>query len=79
MQTRLIAHAINLKYEELDEVHGLFEVHEHRTNDDMLVSYYVEFDRDTPQALLNKVSGLSGYTVDLSVNLFDKPYYGEEP
>ncbi|MBA0187128.1 hypothetical protein [Pectobacterium odoriferum] len=77
-QTRLIAHAINLKYEELDEVHGMFEVHQHRTNDDMLVGYYVEFDRDTPQALLDKISGLSGHTVDLSINLFDKHYY-EEP
>ncbi|EKN3342808.1 hypothetical protein ACQ8YR_002631 [Yersinia enterocolitica] len=79
IQTRIIAHAINLKYEELDEVHGLFEVHERRTNDDMLVGYYVEFDRDTPQELLGKVSGLSGHTVDLSVNLFDNPYYDEEP
>ncbi|WP_434462143.1 hypothetical protein ACMV5L_01550 [Serratia plymuthica] len=79
MRTRLIAHAINLTYQELDEVHGLFEVHEHRTNDDMLVGYYVEFDHDTPQTLLDKVSGLSGYTVNLSINIFARPYYDEEP
>jgi len=78
MRTRMIAHAINLKYDELDEIQGLFEVHEQTTNDDMLVGYYVEFDRDTPEALLEKISGLSGHTVDLSVNIFDTPDYDEQ-
>jgi len=54
------------------------DVHPHTTNDDMLISYYVEFDRDTPETLLEKISGLSGYAIHLSAIIFDISYNYEQ-
>lgn len=69
--TRLLAHELDLKYEELCEIEGLYEVHPQTTSDDMLVGYYIEFDKETPQTLLKKIPKLQGLTAYLSVNLFD--------
>jgi len=44
----------------------------------MFIGYYVEFDRDTLETLLEKISGFSGHTVDLNVNIFDTPDYDEQ-
>ncbi|MCI9865075.1 hypothetical protein RHIZ_03850 [Rhizobium skierniewicense] len=72
--TAAIAAEWGVDVELLEELDGLWEIHETTTSDDMVVAYYVEFDQDVDREKLDALGVPDGQQFrSLSLNFNDQP------
>lgn len=66
---RLIAHAIGLKYDEMEELEGSYDM---ENSNNYGTELFIEFNDDAPKEILDKIDGLHNNTVYISADIFEQ-------
>ena len=66
---RLIAHAIGLKYDEMEELEGSYDM---ENSNNYGTELFIKFNDDAPKEILDKIDGLHNNTVYISADIFEQ-------
>lgn len=67
----MVAAALGLEIEDLESVE--WSLTENASDDGMVYSYWITFEKDADKEVLAKVRGLQGRRAEISVSAFDRP------